>query len=63
MRIDLFTVTEVSERAVHATLAVCVSYAKCSQGDNPMFFDMGKEFGCMLGFSIDLVASVRGRHD
>ena len=41
MRIDLFTGTEVSERAVHARLAVCVPYAKCSQGDNSMFFDKG----------------------
>jgi len=59
MRIDLFTGTEVSERAVHATLAVCVPYAKCSQGDNLVFFDMGKEFGCILGFNIDLVVSGR----
>jgi hypothetical protein len=52
MRIDLSTVTEVSERAVHATLASCVPDVKCSQGDNSMFFDMGKEFGCILGFNM-----------
>ena len=59
MRIDLFTWTEVSERAVYARLAVCVPYAKCSQGDNLMFFDMDKEVGCILGFNIDLVVSGR----
>ena len=37
MRIDLFTGTEVSERPVHARLAVCVPDVpdvKCAQSDN-----------------------------
>ena len=34
-----------------------------SQGDNLMFFVIGKEFGCILGFNIDPVVSGRADVD